>query len=184
MALPQMHGRTHCAGGSDPIPAACLVSRPPGFHAYKNSTLTLTTGNAGQLNWDSWLIDDAATFEEGTLSGPDLTDVKLMLPGWYAISCWASWATEPTAGFGGITMIHDDVDISEPRDAQGVTYPMNWPSQAAMQFAAIRYFPTDFTQTQTFAWVNRLEFWAIHNHGSNRDINNAYLDIAYLGARP
>ena len=183
---PSQHGRTHCPNGSDPIPAACLTSRPPGFHGYKDSALVLSTGNAGQLAWDSWLIDDPTVFEEGTLSGGDLTDFELLLPGWYAISCWAEWSgvAEPTTGFAGIAMIHDDTDISEPRNAQGVTYPMNWPFGAAMKYTDIRYFPTDFTQTQTFGFVNRLEFWVIHNHGSNRTLNNAYVDVAYLGDRP
>ena len=80
-------------------------------------------------------------------------------------------------------MIHDDTDIVEPRNAMGVTYPMNWSSQATLTFQVVRCFPADFTQDQTFAFVNRLEFWVIQNSGVNRTISDAYCNIAYLGPR-
>lgn len=172
--------------GSDQLfrrPAPVNAYIIPGFHAYKNSTLTLTTGNDGRLNWDDWIIDDADVFAAGALSGSDLTEIKLLLPGWYAIHCWASWSAEPATGFAGIAMIHDDTDISEPRQAMGMTYPLNFNTAPTMTFQIVRNFPADFTQVQTFAFVNRLEFWVVQNSGVNRTIANAYCNIAYLGPR-
>lgn len=177
---PAHHAWDHTPGGEDPIPTLSL----PGFHGFRNSTITCSSGSDSQISWDSWKIDDATYFTEGTLSGGKLTDFKLNLAGWYAISCKAWWAADPASGFAGIAMIHDDTDISEARDAQGLTYPVNFSSAPAIKFSDVRYFPTDYTQTQTLAWVDRLEFWIVQNSGVNRTLNNAYVDVVYLGPRP
>ena len=164
-------------------PAPVSTATIPGFHGYKDSNTTVTTGNASRINWDLWTIDDDTVFEQGTLSGGDLTDVKLLADGWYSLSCWAQWASDPTTGFAGIQMIHDDTDISEPSNAMGMTYPLNFATAPAMKYADIRCFPIDFTQVQSFTFVDRLEFWVVHNHGSNRTLQNAYCEISYLGPR-
>lgn len=175
--------------GSDQLfrrPAPVSAYIIPGFHAYKNSNLTMVTGTNDQLRWDDWINDDVTIFEAGALSGSDLTEVKLLVEGWYSVLCWIHFSSPPTAGFAGITMIHDDTDITEPRAAaMGVTYPMNWSDNATVNFEVVRYFPPVF-QTQdppNFTWVDRLEFWAIQNHGSNRTLDNAFMEIAYLGPR-
>lgn len=156
----------------------------PGFHGYKNTNTTCTTGVAERINWDLWTIDDLTVFDAGTVSGGDLQDIELLMEGWYSLSCWAQWSTAPTTGFSGIQMIHDDSDISEPTNAMGFTYPLNFTQAPALKYADIRCFPIDFTQAQSFAFVDRLEFWVVHNHGSNRTLQNAYCQIAYLGLRP
>lgn len=164
--------------------AAAAATKLPGFHGHKNSTLILATGGDGRLNWDEWTIDGGTTFfQEGALVGADLSEVKLMLAGWYAIECWASWSAEPASGFAGIAAVDDDTDIAEPRKAQGMTYPLNFSSAPALCFQQVRFYPAVFTQTQTFAFVNRLEFWVVQNSGVNRTINEAYANIVYLGER-
>lgn len=157
----------------------------PGFHAHKESTLVLTNGNDGRLNWDEWIIDDDTVFQAGVLTGSDLTEIKLMLPGWYAVHCWATWSADPASGFGGISMLHDDTDIAEARQAMGLTYPVNFATAPTMTFQIVRYFPPDFTSAKplNFAFVDRLEFWVVQNSGVNRTINEAYCNIAFLGPR-
>ena len=181
---PPQHGRTHCPGGSDPIPCS-TAGAIPGFHAHKESTLTVVSGTESRLEWDEWIIDDTAVFEEGTLSGSDLTDIKLMQAGWYAIHCWANWSSLslPASGFAGIEMIHDNSDITEPSMIQGHNYPDNFALTSSMSFQITRSFPIEFMQTQTFAYVDRLEFWVIQNSGVDRTLNDAYCNIAYLGTR-
>jgi len=156
----------------------------PGFHAWLAHSVTVPTGNNQRMEWDSWTIDGGTTyFQEGALSAGRLTEVKLMLAGWYAIECWAAWSSEPASGPAAIACVDDDTDVAEPRKAQGITYPINMSSAPALAFEQVRYYPADFTEVQTFGWVNRLEFWVVQNSGVNRTMNEGYCNIAYLGAR-
>lgn len=157
----------------------------PGFHGYMTEDLVLTTGNDGQLAWDFWVNDDDTIFEAGTITGGDATDVVLLVDGWYSIDVWAGFTTAPTTGFAGIMMIHDDTDIFGPSESQGVTYPLNFHLDTVLKFTKVAYFPPDFlTQVPpNFAWADRLEFWVVQNHGSNRTITWAYCNIGFLGPR-
>lgn len=157
----------------------------PGYHAEMTTDLTLASGNDGQLKFDQWTNDNASIFEDGTLSGGRLTDVKLLVAGWYSVKCWIQFTTDPASGFAGIMMIHDDTDITAPSEMQGVTYPVNFHLSPAVTFSTVAYYPPVY-QVQAvpnFAWADRLEFWAVHNAGVNRTITWAYLVIGYLGAR-
>lgn len=154
----------------------------PSFVGFKTSTLTLTSGNSGRLNWDQWAIYDNTVFDAGTISGGDLTDIELLVDGVYAIHCHAYWDTQPASGFGGILMIHDHTDIFEPSICQGVTYPTNFHVQGAMSFQIVRYLPPEF-QNADPPMADRLEFWAIQNSGVSRDIDQAFCEIFYLGPR-
>lgn len=174
--------------GSDQLfrrPAPVNAYTIPGFHAYMTEDLVLTTGNDGRLEFDFWINDDATVFEAGTLSGGDVTDVKLLLDGWYSVKCWAGFSNDPATGFAGIMMIHDDTDISSPPEMQGVTYPVNFHTQGAMMFSQTSCYPPEFLTQEppSFAWADRLEFWVVQNAGINRTITWAYLVIAYLGPR-
>ncbi len=164
--------------------AAAAAVKMPGFHAHLTHLVTVPTGNNQRLEWDTWTIDSGTTyFQEGALLAGRLTEVKLMLAGWYAIECWASWSAEPASGFAAIAAVDDDTDVAEPRKAQGIGYPVNMSSAPALAFEQVRFYPAVFTEVQTFAWVNRLEFWIVQNSGVNRTVNEAYANIVYLGER-
>jgi hypothetical protein len=154
------------------------------FHATKASSTTFSSGNSGRLEWDTWETRGplAGVFEDGTLNGPDLTDVKLLLRGWYSVHCWAQWSTSFT-GYTSIAMIHDDTDISEPRLSQGEHHPQNFSSESASAFQVVRYLPpySRMTEPPNFAWIDRLEFWIVQDSGSNRNVQDALLEIAYWG---
>jgi hypothetical protein len=167
-------------------PTPSSESGIPGFHAYRESTLTMVTGVNAQINFDYWINDDDSIFEAGALAAGDLTEVKLLVEGWYSVFAWIHFSTQPTAGFSGINLVHDDTDIFENRSsAQGVVYPMNWTDQAAIVFSLTRYWPPVFLTQEppNFSWVDRCEMWAIHNHGTNRTLDGAFLEFGYLGPR-
>ncbi len=164
--------------------AAAAFTDMPGFHAHLTHNVTVPTGNNQRLEWDTWTRDGGTTyFQDGALSAGRLTEVRLMLAGWYARMCWATWSAEPASGFAGIAAIEDDTDIAESRKVQGVTYPVNMSSAPAIVFQDVRFWPADFTETQTFAFVNNVEFWIVQNSGVNRTCNEAYANIVYLGER-
>lgn len=166
-------------------PAPSSTPSIPGFHAYMTEDLVLTSGNDGRLEFDFWINDDDTVFEAGVISGGDVTDVKLLLDGWYSVKCWAGFTSDPASGFAGIMMLHDDTDISASPEMQGVTYPVNFHTQATMTFSETSYYPPVFlTQDPpNFTWADRLEFWVVQNSGVSRTVTWAYLVIGYLGER-
>ena len=167
-----------------PAPAPQGGSLIPGFHARKTTNLTVPTANDQRINWDEWTIDGGTTyFQAGTIVAGALTDVLLNAAGWYAIFCYGVWLADPASGFGGIRMLDDDTDIAEEPKAMGLTFPVGFSTDVAMTYQAVRCYPADFTQVQTFAFVNRFEFWVVQNSGVNRTLDSAYCNIAFLGPR-
>src|SRR5262245_44393395 len=97
MPLPQMHGRTHCPGGSDPIPTACM----PGVVAYAmvSSVSNQTAGLAPDVlgDYNNWPLTDGYSSDPSILE-PDDTAIGIRVhePGFIIATCralgWNRWS--------------------------------------------------------------------------------------------
>jgi hypothetical protein len=155
----------------------------PGFHGYRTQDITLVSANDNRINWDFWIIDDDTIFDVAVFGG-DATDVALLVEGWYSVNVWAGFSNDPATGFAGIMLQHDATVVAAPDEGMGVTYPINFHTQSMLSFAKTAYYPPEFQTTDdSFAWVDRLEFYVVQNSGINRTITWAWCNIAYLGPR-
>ena len=75
------HGRTHCPGGSDPIPCLGVIGE-----AYKDLNQTITSSSYTQLtNWDNWTIQDEAFISQ------QVNGLGIETNGYYLITAMAGW---------------------------------------------------------------------------------------------
>lgn len=99
---PMQHGRTHCPGGSDPIPAACLSGSVWPWVVLENLGQTLATGTSfipsylTNVYWDATLTEDPTvgggifSVSSVTHSGTDYWRLLLNNEGWYLFEMWHS----------------------------------------------------------------------------------------------
>ncbi len=95
MPLPDMHGRTHCASGSDPIPPECLTASTPWIAVYDNlyygQTISTTgTGTNLEFPYIDWSTDASGIFtyvrSASTIGATNNYNPRLLVDGVYAFS--------------------------------------------------------------------------------------------------
>lgn len=102
---PPIHGRDHCLGGSDPIPATCLSSSPPWARrrVYAQANQSIPSGTETNVTMDNFQTSDAATFsawDSGTEDG-----ITPLVAGLYSIQMrlyWSQWPGDQEMTINGI----------------------------------------------------------------------------------
>lgn len=172
MPLPQMHGRTHCPGGSDPIPPDCLTATPPDTaYLFKSTTQTILTDSSTNLtSYDDFLNGTNITADTSTgkftvsATGIYLFELNVLWSGAFAAG---KMARISVAGGGSIT--------------QNIGNPSNWCSEQDTgtndDFVQVHWlvFASDATPSLTFQGQVR------QNSGSSQDVSTVDFSVVRLG---
>lgn len=153
------HGRTHCRGGSDPIP--CLTDMAVG-EMYKESTQIISSGGFEQVTaFDQWNISNADVINQATNA------LTIMADGYYMVSASCAWSSQPTNATLTVEVSPNPYGFIEDRDELH--------SQAIESRLVNRL--------MTFLWLpasSDLLVYVEHFSGSSRTINTVTLRVASM----
>jgi len=167
------HGKTHCPGGSDPIP--CLS--PHFWRGRIEAGVTLPDGNEETFAWTEFETSSDVIF---TTSGATPSAVFLETPGSYAVSAW--WDPAPNFNDGDIYWIA----INDLWDSADTLYQdrASWAQLGdTIGLSWIRSYPPIGETVAPGAHKGRIQVDAGQSSGG---VVTAYphLEITFLGPMP
>jgi hypothetical protein len=172
MPLPEMHGRTHCPGGSDPIP--CIETK---YIVCKSitGTQTLAPGNSNIL-WQVNYNANPECFTPLIFGGSDYYQVRILEDGLYMVTCTIelfsasvdiTWQLSIYSVDNGTTGLHTF------RTAYGIYNHLQGFDTADIQWM--------FRMDGTGGSNRKIEF-QFNNFGASLTGNNAFIEVYKLGA--
>lgn len=163
MPLPQMHGRTHCPGGSDPIP--CL----PGYWARRSKgfdAANQTIGGTGSVTTITWNHDYNMTGSESGVGYFEANSnaIKVLNQGIYIVTAEIMWFE--AANFNYVLSISD-----------GLAGAGHYQQGANLGATTIS---SSISFTHRWTANTNISLTVAQDSGVNKNIDAAYLEIVLL----
>lgn len=171
MPLPEMHGRTHCPTGSDPIPAACLLPTYPWARRYNwdESDQAMPSGSEENVALADFarMPNDATCFtahDFGTQDG-----IQTEKNGLYSITFRAYWSQYPGAHLVTFYGVDPDAGSGYTFHANALQHTLNVSGSIILRLAA----------------GQEIYMSIYHEFGSSRNLEGlggTFFEMAFLGS--